>query len=385
VRDELRRPIEGHEGQIAEALVRKIDWPASLLDAACDAVIAIDRDLRIVHFNQGAQAMFGYGVGEALGESLDVLLPQWACAAHRDQAHQFFDGDITSRHMHGRREITGRRKDGEEFLAEATITRLEVDHRPFAAAIVRDCSSRRSAAADLDEAMVQLQQANQELERMLYIASHDLQEPLRTITSYLQLLKRSLTTMDDKQSNYIERAVRASTRMKALIQDLLSYSRLHSRPPTMTEVDVTELVAEVISNLEFAARRADAELTAGDMPAVIADRTQLGVVLQNLFENALKFRAPDRRPTIRVDAEEEADAWRFTVRDNGIGIEEKYHERIFSIFQRLHTHEEYEGTGIGLAVCRKAVEQHGGRIWVTSTPGQGTAFAFTIPTTTDPS
>lgn len=225
----------------------------------------------------------------------------------------------------------------------------------------------------------ELQRSNQELEQFAYVASHDLQEPLRMVSSYMQLIERRYKgKLDADADQFIDFAVDGAKRMQALIQALLAYSRVGSRGKPLEPTSCSKVLEEVLSNLQIAIEEAGATVTHDELPMVMADATQLSQLLQNLISNALKFRGTEA-PLIHIGAKKEKGNWKFSVRDNGIGIEKQFFDRIFVIFQRLHTRGEYPGTGIGLAVCRKIVERHGGRIWLESEPGKGTTFYFTIP------
>jgi PAS domain S-box-containing protein len=254
----------------------------------------------------------------------------------------------------------------------------------------RDITARKLAEEALAKKAEELARSNRELEQFAYVASHDLQEPLRMIASYTQLLERRYHDKLDKDATeFIGYAVEGATRMQVLINDLLSYSRLGTRGKPFSLTDCNEVLARALENLRIATEDARATITQGPLPFVMADGTQLIQLFQNLLSNAIKFRS-SVAPEIHISAElqavpnagEEADLapreWLFAVKDNGIGIEPQYFERIFVIFQRLHTREQYPGTGIGLAICKKIVERHAGRIWVESVPGTSTTFFFTI-------
>lgn len=224
-----------------------------------------------------------------------------------------------------------------------------------------------------------LARSNAELEQFAYVASHDLQEPLRAVTSYAELLEMKYSdVLDEKAMKYLFHMTGGVTRMQALINDLLSYSRVGTRGKEFAPTDMGEVLEEALQNLEKAIEESGAKVTHDPLPVVEADPIQMRQVLQNLVGNAIKFRG-ERTPEVYVSAEKQEDAWLFGVRDTGIGIEPKYNERIFEIFQRLHGRTEYEGTGIGLALCRRIVERHGGIIRVESEPGAGTTFYFAIP------
>jgi signal transduction histidine kinase len=226
---------------------------------------------------------------------------------------------------------------------------------------------------------IELERSNKELEQFAYVASHDLQEPLRMVSSYTELLeKRYRDRLDSDAREFINFAVDGARRMQRLINDLLEFSRVSTRGKPSELVDANDVLGTVRANLGAAIEDAGALVTHEELPTVMMDPTQLGQLLQNLIGNAIKFRAA-QPPRVHITAREQTDEWVFAVRDNGIGIEPEYFGRIFVIFQRLHGRTEYPGTGIGLAVCKRIVERHGGRIWVESEPGNGAVFFFTIP------
>jgi signal transduction histidine kinase len=232
--------------------------------------------------------------------------------------------------------------------------------------------------AELAERAKDLERSNMELEQFAYVASHDLQEPLRTIASFTQLLaKRYADKLDDKAREFIGFAVDGSKRMQTLINDLLSFSRVGTQAKALTAVRCDAVLDTVLRNLNRAVEESGAVITRDALPLVLADEPQLGQLLQNLVGNAIKFRG-DKRPQIHIGAERNGKGWKICVRDNGIGIAPEHYERIFIIFQRLHTKTQYAGTGIGLAICKKIVERHGGRLWIDPTPGGGSTFSFTI-------
>ncbi|HOO56755.1 MAG TPA: PAS domain S-box protein [bacterium] len=231
----------------------------------------------------------------------------------------------------------------------------------------------------LEKATQDLTRSNKELEQFAYVASHDLQEPLRMVSSYTQLLgRRYKDKLDNDANEFIEFAVDGATRMQRLINDLLAYSRVTTRGGPMEEIDTNTALAEALANLGALINETDAVITKDDMPRIPADYSQLVQVFQNLVGNAIKFKG-DEPPRIHVSAELKDGRWEFSVSDNGIGIESEYKDRIFVIFQRLHAKSAYSGTGIGLALCKRIVERHGGKIWFESEPGKGSVFNFTLP------
>ena len=246
-------------------------------------------------------------------------------------------------------------------------------HLEISARLREEIAERRRAEADLAR-------SNADLEQFAYAASHDLQEPLRTITRYVQLLERRMGANADADTREFMGFVQdGAKRMSAQIKDLLDYSRIGSRGQDMARVDCGEMISEIRRDLAAGIEECGAKLIVHSLPSVQADRHQLIRVLQNLIANAIRYRQPGRAPRIEVSASAVEDEWVFSVADNGIGIDPQYFDRIFIIFQRLHTKHEYGGTGIGLALCKRIIERHGGHIWLTSTPGEGSTFYFSLP------
>ncbi len=245
--------------------------------------------------------------------------------------------------------------------------------------LTKEVAERRKAQEALAEQARELARSNAELEQFAYVASHDLQEPLRTVSNCAQLLARKYSgRLDEEADQFLTYAVEGVDRMRSLITGLLEYSRVETRGHELQTIDMSEVMENTLANLRNAIEENDAVVAFERLPTVKADARQMGQLLQNLVGNAVKFRA-EEPPRIRVWAEEQNSEWVFAVQDNGIGLEPDQGERIFEIFQRLHSVSEFPGTGIGLAVCKKIVEQHGGAIWVESEPGRGTTFRFTLP------
>jgi len=245
--------------------------------------------------------------------------------------------------------------------------------------IVAELSAVRAAHVRLEARTEDLQRSNAELEQFAYVASHDLQEPLRKVASFCQLLQRRYAgRLDEKADQYIEHAVDGAKRMQALINDLLAFSRVGTKAKPIAPTDCNVIVRTALADLQFAIEDSGARVDVDDLPMVMGDATQLSQLFRNLLSNAIKFHR-DEPPVVRVSTERTGASWRFTVSDNGIGIAPEYFERIFVIFQRLHGRSQYAGTGIGLAICKKIVERHGGQIEVRSIEGQGSTFTFTLP------
>ncbi|MFZ5917281.1 MAG: ATP-binding protein [Chloroflexota bacterium] len=244
----------------------------------------------------------------------------------------------------------------------------------------RQEAARQRAEESLARRTQELERSNRELEQFAYVASHDLQEPLRMVSSYTQLIARRYRgQLDADADEFIAFAVDGANRMQQLIQDLLSYSRVNTRGQPFAATDCHTVLGQVRVNLSAAIAESGALVTNDELPVVMADQGQVVQLFQNLIGNAIKFHKPGEPPRVHVSAQKTSEVWTFSVRDNGIGIEPQYHERIFVIFQRLHAREEYPGTGIGLAICKRIVERHGGRMWVESELGEGATFYFTLP------
>jgi light-regulated signal transduction histidine kinase (bacteriophytochrome) len=221
---------------------------------------------------------------------------------------------------------------------------------------------------------------NKELESFAYSASHDLKEPLRVVAGFVGLLeKRYKDSLDEKAHEYIKYTIDGTKRMQELISDLLEYSKVGTKSREFQPTDCSLILSKAVLDLKAAIEESCAVVTYDNLPTIVADASQLTSLFQNLVGNAIKYRSKEE-PRIHVAAEKKANEWVFSVRDNGIGIDPKFKDRIFAVFQRLHTSGEYSGTGIGLAICKRIAERHGGKIWVESEPGKGSTFYFTIPT-----
>ncbi|GAA6621822.1 ATP-binding protein [Scytonema sp. NUACC26] len=243
----------------------------------------------------------------------------------------------------------------------------------------QEITERLEAERKLEQLAAELKRSNQELETFAYVAAHDLQEPLRAVTGYTQLLVDEYKDrLDESALEYMDLIVDGASRMQQLIQDLLAYSRVSSRGQEFRPIDVNDLLRQALQNLQVAIAQSNANISHDTLPTISGDKTQLVQLFQNLIGNAIKFRR-EEPPQIYIAAELKDDNWLFSVRDNGIGMKPQYLDRIFEIFKRLHTRTEFPGTGIGLAICKKIVERHKGRIWAESQLGRGTTFYFTVP------
>jgi PAS domain S-box-containing protein len=348
----------------------------SVAETAIEGIISMDERGTISYWNPGAERMFGRTAAEAIGHPSAIALPDGVLSAY-DAA----GGDQAI----GRTiDTTGRRRDGSTFPVELSLSAWVNAHgaRVFTG-IARDITERKNAERALQAKAEELARSNQELEQFAYVASHDLQEPLRMVSNYTQLLARRYKDKLDADANeFIDFAVDGAKRMQDLIRDLLEFARVGTRGKEFKPAPLERIVRDALANLSDPIDEAQAEIVIEPLPTVACDASQLGHVFQNLIGNAIKFRRPGDRPVVHISAARSDQAWVLSVRDNGIGIDPKYFERIFQMFQRLHGRGEYSGTGIGLALCKKIIERHGGRITVESAPDQGSTFSFTIPDST---
>ena len=341
------------------------------VEASPHGMLMVDPAGRIVLVNREIERIFDYSREEILGKSIEMFVPVDVRDRHPDLRTSFHHAPL-ARRMGAGRDLFGVRRDGSQIPVEIALNPIETGEGLFVLASVVDISPRKKAEEEL-------RRSNDELERFAYVASHDLQEPLRTIASYVQLLAhRYRDQLGGEAAEFIDFAVAGAARMQRLIEDLLAFSRVGTQQHVPQPVDVGAVLTAALDDLRASTIASDAVITHDPLPRVLADPGQIEQLLTNLIGNALKFRGADT-PRIHIKADRHGRVWRFAVRDNGIGIDMQYHERIFVIFQRLHARDRYEGTGVGLAVCKKIVERHGGRISVDSSPGNGSTFYFTLP------
>jgi len=359
------------------ALVESAELTRSILERAGDAIVVLGTDGRIALANEAAHRLAG---GNPLLRPFGEVFPLSPVTAGPEVGTA--RGGIPA--PEGPAEYLFRPPKGPSrtLLVNAASVHDLCGEPAGCVLCMTDISAQKENERQLARALEDAASSNRELKQFAYIASHDLQEPLRMVTSYLQLLERRYGgELDDDAREFIGFAVEGAQRMQQQIMDLLTYSRITSRGQAPTPVDPAAALAEAITRLELRIAETGAEICIGPMPMVLADPSQLAQVFQNLIGNALTFRSAEP-PRIRVEATEEEGAVRFSISDNGIGIAPEYHDRIFQMFQRLHTRDRYPGSGIGLAIVQRIIERHGGRVWLESGEGEGSTFFFTLPANT---
>lgn len=359
-----------------EALRESEERFRAVFEQAAIGIGQWDLDGRLLRSNGMLSAILGYTEEELKAKTfLEITHPD-DLPVELEQMDALLAGRIPSytcqkRYLH---------KDGREIWVRITSSLARGIQEPYRISIVEDITARIEAENEVQRTAQELARSNQDLEQFAYVASHDLQEPLRMVAGYLQLLaERYRGQLDEKADKYINYAVDGAERMSILIRDLLEYSRVNTRGEPLRPTDAHESLDFALRNLRSRIEQNEAEVTFDTLPRVNADKIQLARLFQNLIGNAIKFRGDGRRPRIHLSVESQQDQWLFSVADNGIGFEQQYTDRIFLIFQRLHGRAQYPGTGVGLAVCKRIVERHGGRIWACGEPDKGAIFSFTIP------
>jgi PAS domain S-box-containing protein len=386
-------PLENAEGILVTAAIRNISVRKAaeehlaqmegryrgLLEAAPDAMVVVNQAGEIVLLNLQAEKQFGYYRDELVGQQVKNIIPEGFAERLIADGTRTAAEALTQQIGAGI-ELSGRRKDGRTFPIEIMLSPMENSEGILITAAIRNITERKKSEEHLVKTAEGLKRSNDQLEQFAYVASHDLQEPLRMVASYTQLLaKRYQGRLDSDADEFIAYAVDGCNRMKGLIRDLLNYSHAGTDSKVLREISSETALKEALINLRGSIEESGAIVTHDWLPAITADDTQLVQVLQNLIGNAIKYHGT-AAPLVHVSATKNGGKeWIFSVRDNGLGIAPQYLERIFIIFQRLHGQQAFSGTGIGLAICKKIVERLGGRIWVESQPEKGSTFFFSLP------
>ncbi len=360
-----------------ENLHARREWERTF-NSVPDPIMILDTENRIVRVNRAMKERLRTVPGELIGQHCYTVVHGTQCppdfCPHRltCQDGQQHVAEISEPNLGG------------DFLVSTTPLFDNEGKVEGIVHVARDITKRKRTEMELERHAERLKLSNQDLERFAYVASHDLREPLRMVTSFAQLLsERYKGKLDPDADEFIEYIVDGATRMDALVNDLLDYSRVTSRIKPMEMTDMNEPVDQALKNLSVLIKERNAKISVGRLTQAMVDQSQMTMVFQNLISNSIKFCREDV-PEIAIGSFPQADEVVFSVRDNGIGIDPAYHQKIFEIFQRLHGRGEYSGTGIGLAICRRIVERHGGRIWVESEEGKGSTFFFTIPMEKNP-
>lgn len=333
------------------------------------------KSMRFDFVNTAMAAMYGYTIEEFLRLSpMDIVVPDerdWVEANTKRRS----EGEIGKPYQ-----VTSLRKDGSTFYGLVWSNRIVYRGKPSTVGSMLDISDRIIAEQEMRRMVDALAASNMELERFAYVASHDLQEPLRSITSFSQLLeRRAASQLDDEAKEYLHYIITGGKRMYALVNDLLTFSRVSRKGSPFAQVQTREAVEIALQNLRESIHESGADVTLGELPVVVGDGMQLAQLFQNLIGNAVKFRRPGTSPRVAIQARRQGEDYLFSVTDDGIGIPQEYQEQVFALFRRLHKGEAYPGTGVGLAICKRVIERHDGRLWVESTPGHGSTFFFTLP------
>ena len=344
-----------------------------LIEDMNEGVALLTTDLSIYYCNSKLASMFEIPLENMIGKPITNFISQ-------NQLKKCKIPIVSDSDSSCKEEISIKSADGTLMTFQINISFLEKIEGYYV--IVTDLTEQKKAEQELHDLLKDLERSNQELQQFAYVSSHDLQEPLRTIASFTQLLERRYKgKFDSDADEFMDYIVEAAKRMQQMILDLLEYSRVSTNTDEFKEIDTVEALDEALFNLRGTIEKNNAVITHTDLPKVTADKSQLTKVFQNVIANAIKFKKENEQPKIHISAKKDPqkNQYVFSIQDNGIGMDSQYVERIFTLFQRLHTRDEYQGTGIGLSVAKRIVERHGGFIWVESELSKGSTFYFSLP------
>jgi PAS domain S-box-containing protein len=352
---------------------------SAVVDHALDGLIAINEQGIIEHFNPACERIFGYKVNDVIGRNIKILMPSPYHSGHDDYLAKYLTtGDARHIDTSGR-EVTAKHSDGSTFPIEMSISAFCLEDGRHFSGIIRDITERKQAEAYRQGLLDRLVKSNTELERFAYVASHDMQEPLRMITNFSQLITQDYADrLDDTGREYFKFIEDAGERLRNMVDDLLEYARLGNENMALSPVDGTRELEHVLENLSTLIEERKAVVTHDPLPQFHGNPVRFMRLLQNLIANAIKYQAPGNVPKVHIGAVDQGLHWCISVQDNGIGIDADFVDQVFQPFRRLHRWDEIKGTGIGLAICKKIVESHQGAIWATSQYGKGSVFSFTI-------
>ena len=349
----------------------------NIVNSSKDAIISGSLNSLISSWNRGAEKIYGYSAHEMIGNPISNLMSpsEWKKFSKLEE-------EVKKGKSIGPYEAKRLKNDGTEMYVSVTLSPIKNYEEKITgiAIIARDISKRKKIEGELKDTIAELKRSNYELQQFAYITSHDLQEPLRAIASFAQLLERRYKNrLDSDADEYIDFVVDSAVRMKEMIQGLLYYSRVGTRGEKFRLINAEKALKDALSNLKLVIKENKAKITYDKLPVLTADKGQLIQLFQNLIENAIKFKKPDIPPQIHISSRKDKEMYIFSVTDNGIGMEPQYTGKIFEVFKRLHTIDEYKGAGIGLAISKRIIERHMGKIWVESELNRGSTFYFSIP------
>jgi len=349
-----------------------------LLNLMPDALVISNEEGRILLVNSAVEKLFGFSRDKLVSQPVELLISEGFRAQHAVQRKEFFENPNASPLKSGV-ELRGLREDGTEFAAEYSLNAVQTGEGLLMCSAIRDITQRLRFQATLKDTAAQLADSNSELQQIASAASHDLQEPLRTVVGATQLLAHDYKDkLDPDAVQWLHFASGAAKRMQVLLNGLLEYARAGGQRRPFEVVNCQIVYRAAVANLKPAIEKSGARLTSDTLPVVMGDSTQLITVFEHLLTNAIKFTGQGHCPAIHVSAQREQNEWRIVVADHGIGIDPKNFGQLFALFHRLHPPDQYPGAGIGLAICKKIVQRHGGRIWVDSALGEGSTFCFTL-------